>query len=342
MKNKKGFNQISISIAIIILSLFIGGGIFGFNKYKSYQIQKNEKEKITQEQQKSEIEKLSQEVETLKNKPAQTIIQNKVSDNGSKNDLINLIEQWKPRIAKVVCRFDERDFSSYYGWDDVRKSGSGYLISMEYRNDETGKLDESVYAIATNGHVVMIPPLKNISYYELRLGYDYSEADATSCEISFDGHPTVYKTVFIKDGEILTTPFGLGYIESYQDYIEDPNGVDFALVKIVNPDDYIKKNIGSLTSCNEVRLGEKIIILGFPEIGAESGITVAEGIISGEEENYYVTSAKIDSGNSGGVAISSDRNCFIGTPTATIIGQAESFGRILKTTEILKNKKIIK
>lgn len=87
---------------------------------------------------------------------------------------------------------------------------------------------------------------------------------------------------------------------------------------------------------NDVEIGDKIVVLGYPGIGSEKGITVTEGIISGIEDNYYVTSAKIDHGNSGGIAVSSIGNCIIGMPSAGVAGSMESLGRILKSSIILK------
>nr|MDQ3014484.1 hypothetical protein [bacterium] len=65
-------------------------------------------------------------------------------------------------------------------------------------------------------------------------------------------------------------------------------------------------------------------------------VTATEGIISGYEGNYYITSAKIEQGNSGGAAISLRDNCFLGIPTLTLVGKVESLGRILDWQSIQK------
>jgi len=80
----------------------------------------------------------------------------------------------------------------------------------------------------------------------------------------------------------------------------------------------------------EAMIGESIIVLGYPTIGASQGITATEGIISGLEDNFYVTSAKIDHGSSGGIAISIKNNCYLGAPTFVKSGSLESLARILK------------
>ena len=88
-------------------------------------------------------------------------------------------------------------------------------------------------------------------------------------------------------------------------------------------------NFYQFCNTNKIEIGTDILILGYPGIGAQTGITATEGIISGIEDYYFVTSAKIDSGNSGGAAISIENNCYIGIPTAVDLGVAESLGRIL-------------
>jgi len=81
-------------------------------------------------------------------------------------------------------------------------------------------------------------------------------------------------------------------------------------------------------------VGEQLVILGYPRTGAENGITATEGIISGFEKPYYITSAKIEQGNSGGGAVSVSENCFLGMPTLAIAGRLESMARILPAPTI--------
>lgn len=92
----------------------------------------------------------------------------------------------------------------------------------------------------------------------------------------------------------------------------------------------ILKQIANNNLCsNRPNIGDEVIILGYPGIGSQTGITVTRGIISGYEKNYYITDAKIDHGNSGGAAIWLDHNCYLGIPSAAKVGSIESLGRIL-------------
>lgn len=79
------------------------------------------------------------------------------------------------------------------------------------------------------------------------------------------------------------------------------------------------------------------MVLGYPSYGTDYlEITAIEGIVSGYDGEYYTTSAKIEQGNSGGVAISQKGNCYLGIPTAVKLGVFESLGRILDVKYIFQ------
>lgn len=82
--------------------------------------------------------------------------------------------------------------------------------------------------------------------------------------------------------------------------------------------------------CSHVpEIGDKVVMLGYPTIGGKESITATEGIISGFDEKYYTTSAKIEKGNSGGAAVDVSKNCLLGLPTLVFAGRIESIARIL-------------
>tara|TARA_B100000508_G_scaffold120886_1_gene102232 strand:+ start:1323 stop:2444 length:1122 start_codon:yes stop_codon:yes gene_type:complete len=77
-------------------------------------------------------------------------------------------------------------------------------------------------------------------------------------------------------------------------------------------------------------LGQDVFVLGYPPLSG-GALTITNGIISSlySQDGYLVTSAKIVSGNSGGMAV--DRNgCYVGVPTAVYreFG-SEQFGEII-------------
>lgn len=111
-------------------------------------------------------------------------------------------------------------------------------------------------------------------------------------------------------------------------------------ISISNPTSLMESTHSSLISAcaRQAAVGEKLIILGYPSIGSEVDITVTEGIISGYDENdgsnFYITSAKIDRGHSGGVAVSAQKNCYLGMPVFVRAGEVESLGRILDSRSL--------
>ncbi|MDP3880912.1 MAG: serine protease [bacterium] len=119
--------------------------------------------------------------------------------------------------------------------------------------------------------------------------------------------------------------------ESHIEFNAD-NSIDSALVKINGPSPTLISLLsqGSPVCSIAPQIGDSIVILGYPSVGSKESITATEGIISGIEANYYVTSAKVERGNSGGAAILAKQNCYLGIPTFTTRGVVESFARILK------------
>lgn len=69
--------------------------------------------------------------------------------------------------------------------------------------------------------------------------------------------------------------------------------------------------------CKNVKLdsSEKIAVLGYPIGSNKSEVSVVKGFVTGYEDYFYISSATIVSGYSGGVAISLKDNCYLGIPT---------------------------
>jgi len=125
---------------------------------------------------------------------------------------------------------------------------------------------------------------------------------------------------------------GTGYIGSVQGSDMTISGAyDLTTIRFKYPNEYTKQATPTQDSiCKEKpAIGDSIVILGYPAIGSFEDITATEGIISGYDDEYYVTSAKVESGNSGGAAILVKNNCYLGIPTLSIRGKLESLARIL-------------
>jgi len=116
--------------------------------------------------------------------------------------------------------------------------------------------------------------------------------------------------------------------------------------------------IWDLKRCvNDIQKASPVMIIGYPAFstitsadniaGALKNQIIADGIISGYESssisdglpysNYYI-SAKIDSGDSGGIALSKDKNglCLLGIPTwITVTGNYANAGLVQNINNIL-------
>ena len=123
-----------------------------------------------------------------------------------------------------------------------------------------------------------------------------------------------------------------------QSSLADNGASEFDVGKVLMKDApslFTNRTARTRDMCSEPAvIGDQIVILGYPSIGAENSVTVTEGIISGYENNFYITSAKVERGNSGGAAILVRENCYLGIPTFTASGRAESLARILDVNVI--------
>jgi len=94
------------------------------------------------------------------------------------------------------------------------------------------------------------------------------------------------------------------------------------------PKDYIFPAKSDSCKDDDVKLGDALVVVGYPTIGGPT-VTLTEGIVSGFEDDFIKTSAKIELGNSGGAAFHYS-GCWLGIPTQAIKGQIESLGLILR------------
>ena len=80
-----------------------------------------------------------------------------------------------------------------------------------------------------------------------------------------------------------------------------------------------------------VGLGDPVRIYGYPAASGVYTLMVTDGIVSSRlEGGLLATSAKVDSGNSGGLAVDK-RGCLVGIPSAVLRGNYENYGVIIPT-----------
>ena len=84
------------------------------------------------------------------------------------------------------------------------------------------------------------------------------------------------------------------------------------------------------------KLGEEIRIYGYPDTSGGYNLTITDGVISSfSDEGLILTSAKVDTGNSGGIAVNKN-GCFVGIPSAVKTGTYQNLGVIISPSIILE------
>ncbi|MFA5934305.1 MAG: trypsin-like peptidase domain-containing protein [Candidatus Paceibacterota bacterium] len=301
MKNKqKGFIQIPILVAIIVGIFVIGGvGYVGVEQYQNYKIAEAEKEKTTQdkeskmrelaEAQQKSLEEAKSEIEKLKQESATTKEKQQQLES-----TIN-IENDRLSLGEIISFWRKSLAYIVCAWSSGEMSaGSGWVESLRRVNPD-GSYGPWFPVVHTNKHVVSSDNYR-----------------PNKCEITFPDIDKVYK-VGEEAGAVLSS-------ENYDNAVITPN----------NPDsDLIARKIQNYCKKGDPKIGDDVLVLGYPTIGSKTDITATEGIISGIDGDYFITSAKIDAGNSGGIAVLTKNNCFIGMPTYATLGEIESLGRIL-------------
>lgn len=178
-------------------------------------------------------------------------------------------------------------------------SASGQLVLDAYGSGLLFKNPVNTL-IFTNAHVLL-----------------YQNQAPYSCRITFPG---------TNDNYTVTVNTSTGHFDD----INIEPGWDLGMVFLRNPSSYLNSISGVPNYCKtKASTGDQVLILGYPGIGSASDVTATDGIISGYENGYYITSAKVDHGNSGGVAILVKDNCYLGVPTYVQAGELESLARIL-------------
>lgn len=121
----------------------------------------------------------------------------------------------------------------------------------------------------------------------------------------------------------LSKQYDIAVLEIYDTYTDD-EGKTWGTFPPVLP--YFQTPDSCVT--NSQKLGDPIKIYGYPVTSQNYNLTVTEGIISNISSDSILTSAKIDSGNSGGLAMTND-GCMVGIPSAVLEGNYQNLGVII-------------
>ena len=250
---------------------------------------------LNQQNSKQELIDMQKKIADLENKPAPAPVTIEKTDTIYKTTPapVTTISVAENSIEDVVSNWSKKSTYILCGWYYKGTKTNPYLIASG--SGTIFRFKDGVISIVTNKHVVS----------------DNDGYGPATCLIDIPGFDE---------------------FSIYTDQITNVPDVDLAYIDLINPSsDLIAVATHGTTCMDDVQIGEKIVVLGYPDTGSNEGVTVTDGIISGTDGKYYTTSAKIESGNSGGTAVSVKHNCYIGIPSATVVGNFESLGRILSS-----------
>lgn len=207
-----------------------------------------------------------------------------------------------PAVVNIICP----DSSQVLDLESIGQGGSGVMMNTEgliYTNAHIFQ-DEfsSTIDLHPEGCLVMIPN-KETGYPE---------------EI-YKAQPKLY-------GEVSNT-YDLATLQIYEVFSDDegPWGQYPKSFKTLSDEVCIDESL---------QLGEPMKIFGYPEATGGITLTITEGVVSSfSEDGYVLTSAKVNYGNSGGLAVDA-RGCFIGIASAFIEDSVENYGIIIPTNLI--------
>ncbi|MFA5925598.1 MAG: trypsin-like peptidase domain-containing protein [Parcubacteria group bacterium] len=244
------------------------------------------------------------------------------------------IDKISKSLVLLHCFSKERSGDNTFG----SIFGSGTLLDkniLEGKSFDEKEFNYKNTYILTNGHVA---ELKDAS----------SNPDLNACVASFNRKEVIRTYNYNDSSHFLDGKFDVALLK-YAEKIggemqERPYTTDFTLR------DRMLKNYPSCPK--DKMVGNKIYIFGFPSAAFKTGsdgtleneardyhLIITSGLVSGinEEGNFY-TDAKIDSGNSGGLAVSKINNqvCLAGVPTWLSHGNYENLG-IIQPFEDLVN-----
>ena len=290
---------IIVGVAIVFIV-----GAFIFQAYQDIQKQGFELNQKSKEQQaldakaqNAELENIKQQINDLNNRPSETIIKEIPQEIPKSNN-----SDYSAIIAEWQDRIVEVTCVFKEDGGIITAEGSATLAKLT-------DIDGSIIMVAlTNAHV-----LSNNNY------------SPDGCVVGIYG----------KGSRQIDYTYGA----FLQGTLEDYGYINLDKATKINETTWEAIASKQMKNCSNsiINIGDKIVVLGYPAIGTEGGITATEGIISGIEKNYYVTSAKIDHGNSGGAAILVKDDCYLGIPTWANPGSIESLARILKYSFVIVN-----
>jgi len=226
--------------------------------------------------------------------------------------IITLINTNNGKDTQVVDSLENTQ--SYFDTSSTNNNPSMSVVNVLCDNDEggSGTIITEDGTILTNNHVISGSSFCLVTLADKTSGQvteAYWSEPITFLDISDE-----YDIAFLSITEAYTDEDGI----AYGDY----------------PRTFPSFFSSSICDNYSPSLGESITIYGYPVTSGGYNLTVTDGIISSfADDGTILTSAKIDSGNSGGLAVNKN-GCFVGIPSAVVDGNYQNLGVIIPQTLI--------
>ncbi len=163
---------------------------------------------------------------------------------------------------------------------------------------------EAVQGSGTAGLIASTDPVVITNFHVL----SYAGGTSATCTINTPNPPDY------SPGDLFIAQVGL-----FDTHYPDVDAAVLHIQNVSSPDSNVFQPF-PLPFCDEskVSIGDKVTLFGYPALGGTT-ITVTDGIISGLIKNQYgviyKTSALMDHGISGGLAVRNEDSCVLGIPT---------------------------
>lgn len=248
--------------------------------------------------------------------------------------------------------------------NEISESIVSVMCTIDFNNDGYVQEDENVYGSGTYIHRSLIDGEKSRESFNYLDGYVLTNGHVAELEPITDFDPNLCEVSL--SGSSLKDWIGAFFYDKNTHFLNDTLDIALLKTKIYSDGTLVKYSIDNKTlkehllenysfCLKDKIVGSKIYIFGYPITGGEyqkflssdilvRNLIISTGIISGVDshENYY-TDAKIDSGSSGGLAVSKINNeiCIVGIPTWISGGDFETLGMIQPFWKVLNAFKII-
>jgi S1-C subfamily serine protease len=324
-------------IGIISILLVVGGVAYGgYRLYQKVLVTENQQKQILADQESLRLQKEAEAAQLLEAQ-ADELTHTKEELQKTKSDA----QKTTAQIATLTKTLKEQESAPK---DTVITSGDLALyvtgvVQVLCLNNQgivsgSGSLftfDEVSHAVLTNYHVVK---------------------DASRCVVMMTNASNSQTGVFALKPSVYT------YNTNTDEAVLEIGG---SLSSTSVPTDNYNYSLSKVAKCvSPIAVGTPVVIIGYPAyakrdstvsidtIGTVNTIfrTATNGIISGYDTsaagapNYFV-SAKIDNGNSGGIALAKDSSglCVLGLPTWLTVGNYETQGLVQNIANVLPAKK---